>query len=377
MPVSPCKLIGEIFGDREGEPFSAERNGFTRRYVRKFRVYSPDKRLASVAIAYTDGLPVPWAFYESGDGLEYDLMALNIRMTAKEEFKDDWQYWIVTVEYNTEVPASGEPEMPGYPNLSKNPGSGNSAANNPEMEPPELEWDFEVVNKARQFDLDGKAFLNSAGVPFDPQPTFEVGFPVLTLTRNELSFDVRKASKYAHSVNSEAFLGFPPGSVLCLPPRSRRMYKGPTAYHKTTYRLKFWADILDDFRDVAFRDKKKDPFQHPVQRARKWADIMSVYGGAFGNGWQPRILDAGTYQRIPAKNSAGEDTFKLVECTVNGKSVTSPVCLDGQGRQQPPFRIRPKEPPGKDNPEVIDPTYLMFRVYKQTDFKKLLVRGLS
>jgi hypothetical protein len=76
------------------------------------------------------------------------------------------------------------------------------------MEPPEVSWDFAEVHRVMHNRMtiptldhpEPYAIVNAAGQPFTPAPTYEVAYPILTITRNELQFDRIKASLYAYAV---------------------------------------------------------------------------------------------------------------------------------------------------------------------------------
>jgi hypothetical protein len=326
MPLSyPYVSVDEVFGDRTGVPFNAFG---PRQYTRRFRVVVADKAAGEVAVCYAPGIPRPFALYFNSEQTEWDPFALLIRLSATEENKDDWQSWIVTCEYSTEAPPNGQPDAPGYPSLGT--GAAGGAANNPELQPPNVGWDYHEQARVFEKDLDKKVVVNSANQRFTPVPTVESGYYVLTIERNELKFDRVKAEKYAWSLNVTDFLGAKKGQVQCYPPIARQQYLGTMKYFRTTYRLRFVP---------------------PDKEA-----------------WQPEILDQGLCKIEQDKNSP--NFGRPVPIIRGPHKVTQPVLLNGKG-DEGDIIIRPF---GVFEPV---PVYLKFKAFKYEDFAKLLEGGVG
>lgn len=334
-------FIDELFAGRRGTPFSAD---MKRDYVRRFRVTVKEKDIAAVSVCSCPGLPWAYSPYQTATGTEYDLLALLVKMTAEPEHEDDWQNWIVTCEYSTELPAGGGATGGGAAggpvgtggNLGQvgRPNQGSGALNNPEMEPPELDWDFEVVQRHRPKDLDGRPYVNSAGQPLTPAPSQEEVYAVLNYTRNELAFDRSVATKYAFAVNSKVFLGASPGRAQCLPPKARKVWRGSLGYWRVNYRIRFLSETSE-------------------------------------NRFQPEYLDQGLMEIDPVSGGLRNILLK------GGVPASQPVLLDGAGRKA--VSAREQSALNGDNPPVgdteITPTFLSFRTYPSLDLNTLLQKG--
>ena len=354
--------VDELFQERTGVPFNADGS---RDYTRKFLVVVKRKGLSAATVCSAPGLPLPWSSYIAGsdeDGItEFDPSALLVRWDAAPQTKDDWQNWIATATYSTRIPAGGQPtEGGGAQSLgNKQKGSGN----NPEMEPPEVDWDADVQQRSPLYDLDGYAFVTSADQPFYPAPQFEYANAVLTITRNELGFNWKTAMEYAFSVNKEKVLGADPECVLCLPPRAKWMWRGTQGYYRVTYKLRFGA-----LKDDGTLEK-----------------------------WQAVILDAGTMKRerrmIPNPAAAVPGQPAQIPHPLFGKpvpiykpggqAVTTPVLLDGRGNEAPLMIARkPNGDPIIDDETGKElkrqkPTFLTFRIRRKVSFRTLFQRGVS
>ncbi len=326
----------ELFGPRQGTTWTAtgERN-----YTRQFRVIARVKEIDPLAVCLCPGLPLPNSFYVTATS--FDLLALVTSIEAKQENQDDWQNWIVDYKYSTRPPPGG------FPTINQQPGN----QNNPETEPPDIEWDSDVVQVSPRWDLDGNRYKNRADQPFKPSVSFPVGHTVLSITRNELGFNAYLAAKYNFAVNSDVFLGTPPGCIQCQPPRAKMMFRGTTRYWKVSYRLKFGYIIEKDEKvniitpdgeNITDEDSdfKQDPTTGLPVGLRKF---------------QPLLLNHGTMARkVPDGPPSREPCFE--QGTVRDRN------LDADGM------IRLFD---------LSPYFIRFRQYRRMPFASLIVNGLA
>ena len=315
----------ELFSGRRGVPFSTD---MRREYVRRFRVVVTNKYWGPVAIAQAPCLPFPYAPYVavSPDGVECDLTAVCVSIVPEVEHEDEWKSWIVTCNYSTEVVESGPDSNVRFP------GQASGSQNQPWLEPAVIEWDSEESSYAPPFDNNGFPFVNTAGQPFSPAPTFPVAHPVLVVSRNQQTFSPAVVSAYSYAVNSVDFMGNPPGTCQVMPPRAKLMWRGRQSYYRTTWRVKIKTNFVPD--DI-----------NPEQLVR---DV-----------WQPRILDAGSYQ-LQAIFGLVPIPKSLVPIYIGGQPVSQPVMLDGHGRKLEP------DADGKWRP-----VYLRFDLYPEKDLNDL------
>jgi hypothetical protein len=339
--VKPAEPLSE---GRKGTPWSA---GGVREYFRDYLVKMTAVEFADVAACSAPGIPLPYDFYRSGDGEEFDENCILVELSASQDGDEgSWQRYIVHCKYSTELPPGGEPLVPGYPNRKGE----DSATNNPELEAPVIKWGFEVVHKAWDRDLLGRPPLNTAGQHWKPAPTFETGYKVLTLTRNEINFDSDKAADYAFAVNEDKFLKYPPGTVQCLPPEADLTWRGKLLYWRVTYKLRFAR-------------KYNNPIT--VHYSDGTIDQNKMY-----DSWQPEILNQGFMQ---LERSPSSPNYKKAVniLTAGGTPVTEPQCLDIDGGVS--LKVIPA--PGK--PAEVVPIYCKFMGYRIQKFADLLVRGLG
>jgi hypothetical protein len=343
----------EIPYERPGTGWSADGN---REYVRRFQVMVKNNKISAAEMCYAPGIPVPYAPYVSKDGDVYDESAFNIKTSAMQPEKRDAQRWIVTCEYTNNF----DPISDGTPQKDMRP----------DRQPPNIEWDFEVVHQALPADLDGKPFMNSARMPFSPTPTFEQAFAIMVYTRNELDFDRKRAADYSYALNSDEFFGAKKGQAQCLPPKAEQVRKGKWIYWRVTYRIRFRDD--EDWVALPLPSDLAQPSLGSIIGLTRKVKIPRT--------WQPQFLDQGMCELKPIPFSPpitglGLLTGGLAPVSIareeptpilkKGLPISQPVCLDGNGHEQ------------KQDPQTgkVEPVYLPFRVYKERKFADILVNG--
>src|SRR5205814_1154461 len=110
----------------------------------------------------------------------YDLLAHLVEKSAKEEYKDDWSSWLVTCKYDTKRRVHG-PEQ---------------SRDNPELEYPDVSWNYTEHEFSPDRDLDRKRYANSAFDGYSPPQKFKAVLPTLIIKRNELTYTFTRAERY-------------------------------------------------------------------------------------------------------------------------------------------------------------------------------------
>lgn len=350
-------LVKEIFAGREGAGFSA--TSPHRNYVRKFRVTcKPGLSILDIDnIDDTDvlsdsRLPRPFGSYFSnwsnpGDlqgGVTHisnhyaDLLALAVDFQVAREQQDDSISWIVTVRYSTDIGPSG----PDYRLMFGGTQFGQDVTNpeSPQFKPwlqlPVFEYGFAESTTARQFDLTGTPFVNSALQPLTPAPTVEIAYATLGMTRNERTFGPDVVSYWAYAVNNATFMGYPAGRVQVMPPQAKVLWLGTQKYYQVSWKFRFKPELT--------------------------VKVWSPTSGAVveeQETWQPLFLDCGFYELTNIDD--GPQT--LVPIYRHAARVSNqPALLNGKGRAL----VRPNESPvGKT------PVFLKRSVYPARDFGTL------
>ncbi len=116
-------------------------------------------------------------------------------------------------------------------------GSG-SAGDNPLQQPARKRWGYASSYEPVDVDAKNKPILNTAGCTFDPPVQAEVFDDVLTVTRNEATFDRTRSRAYNGAVNKDTFYGAPPGEAL-VTVEAEEVHEGKFAYWQVTYQVRF------------------------------------------------------------------------------------------------------------------------------------------
>lgn len=176
----------------DGRSYSAELDKSKREYVRTFRVVTDDPDDGGQTACSHGSIPtIGTAYITAG---ESDAGAFLKRLDAKQD-QNDPLVWIVTANYDSQYP---DPEQ---------------AEENPLLRPNKYKFGFSKVAVAVQQDLDGRAFVNSAGQPFLPPQEIEITRPTISIEKNSATHSFTILSNLQDCVNSVTWNGFPVGSV--------------------------------------------------------------------------------------------------------------------------------------------------------------------
>ncbi len=220
------------------------KEGMERAYTRVFRVRTNSKLDGPIEVMFAvdpdtgEAIPAIYSSYQSYSGEELDILAL-CRSVDPVQDEDDWTVWNVTCEYST-ASITGDSRI-GQPSDGGNPAQGSGSSNDPSLEPPVEEWSSWSREEAQERDVgdDTKMIATTAGEPFDPKPTREIGGHILVIERNELKFSAKEKKAFRYRINLDNFI-FEDDRYqwLCKPITARRQYKGSLRYWRVRY--EFW-----------------------------------------------------------------------------------------------------------------------------------------
>lgn len=334
MPVNEfIEHVGEIPEGRRGTPFSGDGN---RVYQRQFRVITRNRHFSTLMATTAPGLPsyfTPYVVGPTEAPLEYDLLPLHTRREAENDPKH-WNVWVVTCYYETVMPPGGPPSSYGGEGPQ---GGGGGSANNPELEPRKISCGTESIVQAPLVDLDEKPYVNAAGQPFSPAPTFDFKAIVVTVSINQLTYSEFNAALYENAVNSDSPFGYPPGTVQVVSISAESEYRGSLFYWRATYKLRFSA-IWD-----------KDPGTE-LYVLRKW---------------QPRFLNAGTMKKV-FKPALNDFELQHIDDPRTNVPITDPIPLDIFGTGPAP----------RDENGNYIPNYITRRQYRDVPLIPLILNGV-
>jgi hypothetical protein len=263
--------VDELFEGRSGN-FSVSDG---RKYVRKFRAFSnyagdgPQTVLNSFFIRRGD----PYITITDNDP---NAFAMNL---SCEQEEGDQLCWIVTVDY-------------GWYDVNEAGGGPNQ---NPLNMPIDVTFGFRDYEHVVQADINNKPILNSAGDPYNPPVVINLPNQLLTVVRNEASYDSAMAYSYRNSINSDSFAGQSAlfAKTIAITPKNI-FHQDIGWYYQVTYEFEF----------------------------------LNPRNAAGTKGWHKILLDQGYRQLDPV-------TKKPVAITLKGQPITQPMLLDGNGHLLP------------------------------------------
>lgn len=190
----------------------------------------------------------------------------------------------------------------------------------PLLRPPKLSWSTVSFSEDFVKTVDGKAVVNSAGDHYDPPIQVQRSRWQVTYTKNVAAVPAT-LTQYIDAINSDTFTI---GGLTVLP-RCAKLdaisISGPNVENGVTY----------------------------------WELAYTFSFCRSGDTWQPKILDAGMYERIEVE----QGKYIKRRIRLNGEPVTSPVLLDGNGRVL-------------QNPSPDTAVWREFKAYQELPFAPLL-----
>ena len=350
MPVfaSDFVLCDEDFEDRQGTPFNAFG---PRNYVKNFKVLMRRNEHGPLAACLCPYLPRPYSPYINAYG-DIDTFCRLVKMSAKQMNNTDGLMYIVTCEYSNDLKMFNPGNFDFPIGLNGQPTQG--AHNNPELQPPDIEWDSEETVMVVNQDLDGKPFINSSWEAYSQGLKIPVYRPILSLTRNELRYNPQTACLVSGTTNDRRVLGRPEDSVLVMAPRAKVMNDKGVAYWKVTYRIKLGYQKRDEeFGPEGTEEGLYESFQHEeLDQGFKELVFLADLDWELDENGNPVPLRLWT--QVPIKSG--------------DPSVTRPVLLNGNGKKQ--TRLM-------DNEIFPLPVYRSFRIRRRINVEQLLTRGID
>lgn len=228
-----------------------------RTYRQTWQVIVDDARYDGVEVLLAAPTPDYGAAYVGPSG-SFDTYALLVKKNIRRDTESRFRFF-VDCEYTT------SPSQFEY-------------TDNPLNKPAEYEWDFGSIERVITRDADGKKIQNSAGDPFNPQPTFDEPILILNYAKNVAfsSYNPVTAAGYCNAVNTDSFLGFPAGSCRC------SYWKAKLQYTKT---FPYWASeiqvqIREDKWELELLDQglnyKKGDFKGPIKLPENEGDTIGT-----------------------------------------------------------------------------------------------------
>jgi len=216
--------------------------------------------------------------------------------------------FIVTVDYTGEL----------------GPGDSNNE-NNPLFAPPRIDWDDVESEQEIDEDFDGNPIQTINGEPIEGVKAL-IPDQTVAIKRNMLLFNPYVQARYRRAVNSDIFLGWPPGTAKLMKLSASNVPNDQGGYWEVSAQIQF-----------------RYPYRTTPERA-----------------WYSRVRHEGYYERVELSGpGAGTKVVRAVDA--NKEPVTKPVLLDESG-----FRI-----PGVEPGEQQTAHWLEFKLYDSLPYSAL------
>jgi hypothetical protein len=205
------------------EPIASRSSGinsqFARTYLITYRVITDDKFNAG----YVARTAVPFVIGQDYVfGGEFDTGAFCLDINADED-GDDGKQWLVKCQFGPR------------PQLEENPF----------LQPWEISLDGQNIEVPYQIDVTGRPVVNTVGDPFSTATMKQMNQPVLSITRNEASFNPA-LTLFANTINSDVFYGGAPGTVFANMPKQNRQFSATYGFFfQTSYSFVYSPDGWD------------------------------------------------------------------------------------------------------------------------------------
>jgi hypothetical protein len=235
-------------------------------YKRRLRLITNSVADGPVTILNTAGVPRPYDPYVTPSEYDFGALCKNVEPTQD---PDNPYLWHVEAEYSTDT------ELAAWYNKD------------PLQRPSRTSWSTERFRKAMEKDETGAAVVNSASDPFDPPIEKDGTILVVTIERNEATFDPSLPVTYQDATNSDIWLGYAVGNCKVESIGADEHWEDNTHYYAVRY-------------------------------------VIHVRG----DGWLESVLDAG----YSAYTTVG---VKAPITDLAGRPYSSPQLLDGTGHVLP------------------------------------------
>lgn len=245
-----------------------------RRYVRIFIIinsepgYGPESMYNDpAAAAYGMQIGATYAFGEDEDTVA-TLTDLDFEET------ENAYIWYATGVYDTDRIIS-------------------AVTDDPLAQPPVIDYGGTTQERPLVIDFNGVSVVNSSGDRFDPPFTFEEKRPLISITRNESSYNKDDAIAYQNAVNDATWNGIDPYCAKLNIYQGTLTLQNGIQFYSVRYEIEirregFFEYALDQgFRDIdgnLFRDPRdQTPLSNPTLlngKGRKLASAISTLDGA-------------------------------------------------------------------------------------------------
>jgi hypothetical protein len=163
-------------------------------------------------------IPQLYSVYVVPNG--FDFGAVCRKVTPVQDPQSPY-VWTVTAEYSTKA------------------GDQSRYDPNPLLRPPTIRWSSQKFQKDATQDIQGNPIVTSAGEAYDPPRPIDDSRMILTVVRNESSYDPGLAQLYTNATNFDVFFGALAGQCKCDSIQGELKFETGIYYWEVTYVFHF------------------------------------------------------------------------------------------------------------------------------------------
>lgn len=287
-----------------------------------------DVRLTDNFRKLTTKLQRAYQVLTTPDAVEWDVFQANGIPAAGSPFSDAFPFvyadgasvervspilWVVTIDYNGEIAPGERQDDPDAPN-------------NPIFAPPRIDWDDVESEEEIDEDWDGNPIQTKN---FEPIEGVKALIPdqTVSIKRNMMSFSPYVQARYRRSVNSDLFLGWPPGTAKLMKLSASNVFGETGGYWEISAQIRF-----------------RFPYRTTAEKA-----------------WYARVRHEGYYERVVPTNFSASNARIVRAVDSNKEPMTRKILLDANG-----YRL---EPPADGEQQIAH--WLEFKLYDSLPYSAL------
>jgi hypothetical protein len=192
---------------------------------------------------------------------------------------------------------------------------------NPLFTPPRIDWDDVETEEEIDEDWGGKPIQTINGEPIEGVKTL-LPDQTVTIKRNMLLFNPFIQARYRRSVNSDSYLGWPPGTAKLMKLSASNVITPELAYWEVTGQIRF-----------------RYPYRTTNERA-----------------WYRRVRHQGYYKRVDTSNNETQ----IIRAMKGGEPTNRPVLLNAEGYEIP-----------QGDGQSVEAHWLEFKIYDSLPYGAL------
>lgn len=177
---------------------------------------------------------------------------------------------------------------------------------NPILKPAEYEWSFAQFTENTNYDIYGRAIINSAGDMFLGGVQRDNSRPVLKVKKNQYSFSPLLAAYYKDAINGTPFVGAPIKTVKCQNISTKNVFDSNFGWYwacdfEFQFDFRTWDAIMIDqgLREYDPSKRERVPILDGGSEKCSEPEMLNGYGKKLTKGGTPIYIRYTIYNILP------------------------------------------------------------------------------